>query len=274
MPIFTVRHETTYRYRRAVAFGEHRMMLRPRSDGEQRILGFRLDVAPAAGEIHEEHDELGNAVTIAHFGRATIAETLRFTSHVTVDVTEPRLPASPAPVLPAPAEEGAARTSLDGWARLFAGQPTESAVAIAMTRAIDRGFRHVPRHEKGVQPPAETLALGSGTCRDFAALMMAALAHHGIATRFVSGYLHLPNDPPERTRGGNTHAWVQADVDGRTIDFDPSHGTIGNAGLVRVAVVERPADAVPLAGSWFGVAADSLAMEVSVKVRAEHAEAA
>ncbi len=30
MPTLTIRHVTTYRYRRPVAFGEHRMMLRPR----------------------------------------------------------------------------------------------------------------------------------------------------------------------------------------------------------------------------------------------------
>ena len=36
MPILTVRHITTYRYRQPVAFGEHRMMLRPRESYDQR----------------------------------------------------------------------------------------------------------------------------------------------------------------------------------------------------------------------------------------------
>lgn len=273
MPIFTIRHETIYRYRRAVAFGEHRMMLRPRNDADQRILDFRLDVTPSPAMLHEDHDRFGNAVTVAHFDPGTRSEDLRFLATVTVDQATGRLPAPAAPV-PTPEAEAAARDSLDEWATLFGGHGGQLATAIAMTKAIDRGYRHVPRHEKGVQAPAETLALGCGTCRDFAVLMISALARHGIAARFVSGYLHLPNDPPDRIRGGNTHAWVQADVDGRTIDFDPSHGTIGNAGLIRVAVVDRPADAVPLAGSWFGSAADAVAMDVSVKVRAEHAEAA
>ncbi|MGV8839772.1 MAG: transglutaminase family protein [Bauldia sp.] len=274
MPILTVRHETTYRYRRPVAFGEHRLMLRPRTDADQHVLDFRLDVTPAPIELSDGRDRFGNVVTAVRFDRAAIAETLRFTSFVTVEHAPPPVFAPPRPALPAPAEEGAARTSLDLWARLFAGHGSELAVAVAMTRAIDRGFRHVPRHEKGVQMPAETLGFGSGTCRDFAVLLVDALAHHGIAARFVSGYLHLSDDPPERTRGGNTHAWVQAEVDGRTVDFDPSHGTIGSSGLVRVAVVESPSDAVPLAGTWFGEVADSLAMEVMVKVRAEQADAA
>ncbi|MCW5714796.1 MAG: transglutaminase family protein [Bauldia sp.] len=273
MPIFTVRHETIYRYRRAVAFGEHRMMLRPRNDADLRVRDFRLEVTPAPAELREERDGYGNAVTIARFDRGTIADDLRFLATVTVDQAPAGVPAIATPV-PTPAAETAARGSLEAWAALFGGSGSELATAIAMTKAIDRGYRHIPRHENGVQAPAETLALGCGTCRDFAVLMIGALAHHGIAARFVSGYLHLPDDPADRVRGGNTHAWVQADVDGRTVDFDPSHGTIGNAGLIRVAVVERPADAVPLSGSWFGSAADAVAMDVMVKVRAEHAEAA
>lgn len=265
MPIFTVRHETIYRYRREVAFGEHRMMLRPRSDADQRVLAYRLDIAPAPADIREERDRFGNAVTIARFDGDAVAEELRFLATMTIDQAPTAIPPARARV-PTVAAEAAARGSLEAWARLFDGHDGELAVAVAMTKAIDRSFRHVPRHEKGVQAPAETLALGHGTCRDFAVLMIAALARHGIGSRFVSGYLNLPKDPPERTRGGNTHAWVQADVDGRTIDFDPSHGTIGNAGLLRVAVVERPSDAIPLAGSWFGSAADAVGMDVAVKV--------
>jgi hypothetical protein len=35
MPSLTIRHVTTYRYRQPVAFGEHRMMLRPRDSHDQ-----------------------------------------------------------------------------------------------------------------------------------------------------------------------------------------------------------------------------------------------
>ena len=42
MTILTVRHVTTYRYRRPVAFGEHRMMFRPRDSYDQRLIDSRL----------------------------------------------------------------------------------------------------------------------------------------------------------------------------------------------------------------------------------------
>ena len=57
-----------------------------------------------------------------------------------------------------------------------------------------RTFKHVSRHEKGIQPPVCTLNLGSGSCRDLAVFMIAALRARGIAARFVSGYLYLADD--------------------------------------------------------------------------------
>jgi transglutaminase-like putative cysteine protease len=98
--------------------------------------------------------------------------------------------------------------------------------------------------------------------------MIEALRTLGIAARFASGYLHLEDDD-DRLVGGNTHAWVQAYVPGPGwVDFDPSSGVVGNQNLVRVAVVVKARDAIPLQGSWIGSAADHLAMKVAVKVTA------
>ena len=42
MPSLTIRHVTTYRYRKPVAFGEHRMMLRPRDSHDQKVIAASL----------------------------------------------------------------------------------------------------------------------------------------------------------------------------------------------------------------------------------------
>ena len=47
MPVLTVRHVTTYRYRQPVAFNEHRMMFRPRDSYDQRLLDSALVITPA-----------------------------------------------------------------------------------------------------------------------------------------------------------------------------------------------------------------------------------
>ena len=46
MPSLTIRHVTTYRYRQPVAFGEHRMMLRPRDSHDQRVIEASLGISP------------------------------------------------------------------------------------------------------------------------------------------------------------------------------------------------------------------------------------
>ena len=83
MTILTVRHVTTYRYRRPVALGEHRMMFRPRDSYDQRLIESRLVITPEPVRIHWIHDPFGNCVAIARF--KVRASELRFESTIRVD---------------------------------------------------------------------------------------------------------------------------------------------------------------------------------------------
>ena len=83
MPILTIRHVTTYHYRQPVAFGEHRMMLRPRDDGDQIVLDSELDITPAPSQLSWERDSHGNHVATAIFARR--AAELRFESTIRVE---------------------------------------------------------------------------------------------------------------------------------------------------------------------------------------------
>ena len=83
MPIFTIRHVTTYHYTRPVAFGEHRMMLRPRDDVDQRVLDSVLKIVPEPSQLAWETDIFGNHVAIARF-KDSAAE-LRFESTARLD---------------------------------------------------------------------------------------------------------------------------------------------------------------------------------------------
>ena len=173
------------------------------------------------------------------------------------------------------ARESSGESRLRQWSdQFFAknGSAELHALLVNMTQTIRRTFRHVARHEKGVQEPVRTIAVGSGSCRDLAMLMIAALRSRGIAARFVSGYVHLAERDEgidHLVTGGNTHAWVQVYVPGPGwVDFDPSAGVVGSHNLIRVAAVQHPRDAIPLQGTWYGSASDHLAMQVAVRVKA------
>jgi transglutaminase-like putative cysteine protease len=299
MPILNIRHVTSYRYRRPVAFGEHRMMLLPRDDAGQTVVHSELEITPAPKELAWTQDRFGNHVATAQF--AERASELHVVSTIHLEhapavfcaddiadfarICPFTYAAEDRPLLERFLQPLSRHAELERWsARFFHpdGPAETHALLVDMTEGIKRSFKHAARHEKGTQDPVRTLQLGGGSCRDLAVLMIAALRSHGIAARFVSGYVHLADDEDDEVddagddddlAGGNTHAWVQAYVPGPGwVDFDPSRGAVGNQSLVRVAVVPDPGEAIPLQGTWYGSASDHLAMQVTVKVKAAAAE--
>jgi transglutaminase-like putative cysteine protease len=297
MPVLTVRHVTTYRYRQPVAFNEHRMMFRPRDSYDQRLLDSALVITPAPVDIHWVHDVFGNCVAFARF--AGRAQELRFESTIRLDHTPSHAldfrmeeyaetypftySAEDMPDLLRSIERHAPdpRRDVDRWARRFLrreGATNTRELLAAMTHTIRQDFAYVAREEKGTWDPAQTLRAGSGSCRDFALLMMEAVRSLGMAARFVSGYLYSPKRDGlpaggglRRVGGGTTHAWLQVYLPGAGwVEFDPTNGIVGNRDLIRVAVVRDPKQAVPLSGSWIGFPADNLGMDVEVSVSADH----
>src|SRR3954454_10119094 len=83
MPVLAIRHVTTYRYRQPVAFGEHRMMFRPREGHDQRLIAARLESPPAPAKVRWLHGVFGHRVAVARF--AGRARELRFESAVRLD---------------------------------------------------------------------------------------------------------------------------------------------------------------------------------------------
>jgi len=290
MLVITVRHVTVYRYKQPVAFGEHRMMLRPRDSYDQKLLNANLAITPEPADIRWVHDVFGNCVAIARF--AGRAHELRFESFI-------RLDHSPTNALDFQIEEYAERypftygadempdllrtierqyldpeREVDRWARQFLrhdGRTLTADLLAAMTHAIKQDLTYVAREESGVQDPVRTLRMKSGSCRDFAVLMMEAARSLGLAARFVSGYLYVPEDRhSERVGGGATHAWLEVYLPGAGwIEFDPTNGIVGNHDLIRVAVSRDPRQAVPISGTWTGFPSDFLGMTVEVEVAAE-----
>ena len=88
MPSLTIRHVTTYRYRQPVAFGEHRMMLRPRDSHDQRVIEASLEISPKPESLRFVQDAFGN-----HVGdRAVFAiaqKNCRFESTVCIEHSPP-----------------------------------------------------------------------------------------------------------------------------------------------------------------------------------------
>jgi transglutaminase-like putative cysteine protease len=287
MPLLTIHHKTEYRYAHPVAFGEHRIMLRPRDGHDLRVLSNELEISPQPMSLRWIHDVFGNSVAIATFDER--ADTLSFVSTATVEHNPAEefalTPDDPAYFYPFLYDDeefpdlghfitpqyGDPRGELSAWARNFldAEGPTPTfKILTEMTHGIRETFTYRKRHEQGTQHPLDTLQTKSGTCRDYALFMIEALRRLGIAARFVSGYIATPGDRAHGyVGGGNTHAWVQVYLPSAGwIEFDPTNGIVGTRDLVRVAVARDPRQAVPLHGTYLGSADAFVGMEVAINV--------
>ncbi len=283
MAFLTVRHTTVYRYSEPVGLGEHRMMFRPRESHDLRLIETRLAITPQPAQLRWLHDPFDNSVAVAVFEGAT--RELRFESTVTLEHFESTVPEYPiedhAKTYPfrysdedyANLVRGLANhypcAQTSAWALQFldpgAATPTMQILR-SMTRGIREQFVYTRRSEKGVQSPEETLCNKRGSCRDFAILMMEAARTLGIASRFVSGYIFVPNGATG-LGGGSTHAWMQAYLPGAGwIDFDPTNSIVGNRNLIRVGVAWTPGQVMPLYGTYEGSAEAFTGMDVTVAV--------
>lgn len=290
MTILSVRHVTIYRYRQAVSFGEHRMMFRPRDSYDQKLIQASLEITPEPTCLRWIHDPFGNCVAITEFDSK--APELRFESRIRLDHTPSKTPdfqteeyAKTYPFAYDPDElpdlmPSIARRypdpdgQLDKWVRRFLrhGRPTSTGELLkTLTHGIKESFAYERRSEGGTQAPLRTLDLGRGSCRDLALFMMEAVRSLGLAARFVSGYIYVPDrDEATYLGGGSTHAWCQVYLPGAGwVEFDPTNGIIGNRDLIRVAVARDPAQAVPLTGTFYGDPSDELGMAVEVQVTTE-----
>ena len=285
MPRLTIHHKTEYRYTHPVAFGEHRIMLRPRDGHDLRVLSGNLQIEPAPMSLRWIHDVFGNSVAIATFDERSDRLVFNWTATVEHNPAEafaltPDDPAYFYPFLYDSEEFPDLRQfitpqysdpngELAAWARKFLDyeSPTPTFQILSqMTHGIRESFSYRRRHEHGTQHPLDTLQTGSGTCRDYALLMIEALRLLGIAARFVSGYVFVPADEGY-LGGGSTHAWVQVYLPSAGwIEFDPTNGIVGTRDLVRVAVARDPRQAVPLHGTYLGPADAFIGMEVNIRV--------
>jgi transglutaminase-like putative cysteine protease len=257
----------------------------PRGSHELRILASSLRCTPEA-QVAWSQDVFGNVIATAHF--ETPSTELVIESHASIEQCASAWPvfliAPGAHSYPFRYDEAEAtdlagflaprRDDRDGaladWARSFIySAPTDT---LSLLKDINNGVlanvTYRTRDEEGTQRPSETLALGSGSCRDIAALFIAAMRHLGIGARAVSGYLYDPEAPS--ADAGSTHAWAEVYLPGAGwIAFDPTHQRVGSAHLVPVAVARSNDQIMPVTGGYFGAAEDFKTMEVRVSVTAE-----
>jgi transglutaminase-like putative cysteine protease len=283
--LISISHVTRYSYDHPVAFGPHRLLVRPRDGHDMRVLEAYLVTSPAA-KLHWQFDVFGNSVAHAVFSEMSDSLEIRsdllikqyagHSEHSVLDRTAGLMPleyradnlTDLAPYIPMRFPEE--RAGLSEWLRVsFRDRPQEVLNFLsALSATIHRAFTYSRREQRGTQSALTTIAKGTGTCRDFAFLFMECARLFGFAARFVTGYLHVREDDEDEVKGGgSTHAWAEVYVPREGwVEFDPTNLIESSQALIRIAVTRTPEQATPISGTYDNGQAQFLGMSVSVSV--------
>jgi transglutaminase-like putative cysteine protease len=279
-----IEHRTVYRYATPVTLQAHRLLLTPRDDAELATLSQSLRCEPEA-EILWTVDVFGNQIATASFSGA--ADALTIMSEVEIEHRAPEWPVfaiDPAAhgypfayslddmvdlgALAQPDWLTPGAEAVSTWARDFVLGPQTDTLSLLKDLNVGTldSIAYRVRDEEGTQSPAETLTLGSGSCRDIGALFIEAVRHLGMGARAVSGYLVDRDQPADDA--GSTHAWAQVYLPGAGwITFDPTHRRVGSGHLVPVAFARFNRQIMPVTGGYLGGPDAFLSMKVSVRTR-------
>lgn len=265
----TIRHETHYSYERPVRFGPHRLLIRPRDSHAIRIVEAHLAFSPR-GDTRWSYDALGNSVCwLTLDGEANhldiISELVIERFPAPLSGPPVKDPQTVTPIVYDPLDRPALVPFIEPlssdpngellrWIRDQVGRPDEPALdfLLRLNETIHSRFFYNERYEEGCQQPSDTVVMGSGSCRDFAWLMVEALRRLGFAARFVTGYLYSPAMSGLRGAGA-THAWCEVFLpDLGWIELDPTNGLAESPDLIPVATCRTPTEAAPICGTILG----------------------
>lgn len=287
---YRVEHRTTYTYNDDVTDSYGLGHLVPRELAWQRVRDYGVVVTPDPGDVHTDVDFYGNAVTYFQVS-APHTELVVVGSgevEVAVPVVDDALLAHPWEQLRPLTPDGG---RLDGAWRavdfalaspavpLHAGARDYAASSLVPGRGIGEAvtdlmhrlhadFEYDAAATTVTSTVPEILAKRAGVCQDFAHLTLSALRAHGLAARYVSGY--LATEPPpgkERIVGADaSHAWVAVWLGGdEWLALDPTNDQWQNDRYVTLAWGRDYADVPPLKGVIFTEATTStLAVSVDV----------
>ena len=278
-----ITHTTRYDYAEPVEFLTHKLHVRPREGHDIRIESSKLSIEPSY-QIRWERDIYGNSIALVDFLEKS--QSLDISSEVIVQhyAAQPlefaldesaldypfhynpleQIDLIPYEMAVFPQDYKILQKWLDVVCNPGKSMKTTELLD-TLNNAITSKFEYQMREEPGVQSPRETIELGSGSCRDFAALFIEACRVFGFASRFVSGYL-LPTDNADEHLA--THAWAEVYLPGSGWrGFDSTSGSLVAGDHIAVAQHRHPEAIPPVSGSFLGKTEPLPTMSVNVGVK-------
>src|SRR5579875_3272719 len=280
---FAIRYLTQYAYDAEVVDNLNALRVKPQGGERQRCDEFSVRLTPEM-RLHRHTDYFGTEVVEFEVSRPH--------TQLTIDV---RARVSTRPPAPAPqsswqalsdeayheaggefllqtddAPEDPLLQELVATAR--ADSPLQTVLAVS--ELIPSRFEYRQGATFVDSTVADLLQTGAGVCQDFVHLGLCILRHHGIAARYVSGYLFATGgSAAAESRESvevDTHAWLEAllPLDGpgdpAWVGIDPTNRGLAGETHVKIGHGRHYADVPPIKGVYRGAASAELTASVTM----------
>jgi transglutaminase-like putative cysteine protease len=278
---FAIRYLSDYAYDGPVSDNLNALRVRPATTSSQRCDEFHTRIEPEA-RVTRHLDYFGTEVIEFGISGAHTSLTIDVRARVvTSGHAEPPDPSWDALAAP-PYLEAAGEYLLATIAEPANGVLDElfalSDLATPL-EAVDALCELIPdrfEYRRGVtyvgSTVADLLAAGGGVCQDFVHLALILLRRHGIAARYVSGYLFAaPPDGGHDSIEIDTHAWVEALLpeggergEPVWVGVDPTNRVRAGERYVKIGHGRHYGDVPPIKGVYRGGGPAELAVSVVI----------
>ena len=281
---YHIEHLTSYYYQSPAKGCVMSVCLRPRQDERQKIIGFSLDIQPAA-EPSDEIDFLGNHHHVFNIHRRHQQLSIVVGSDIELSVPQPlpdRLPADSWQTI----EQQ--KNSFDYWHFTHPSELTnpsprlqefisEQGIAkqadpltsiLALNDLLYEHFTYQPGSTSVSSTIDHILQSRRGVCQDYAHVMLAIVRGWGIPARYVSGYLWTSGDSKEQSPTTASHAWIECLLpEIGWVGFDPTNCTVNDDRHVRIAIGRDYRDVAPTRGVLQGGGKTELEVSVRIEIK-------
>ena len=278
---FAIRYLTKYDYDSEVVDNLNALRVKPAANGRQRCDEFSVRLAPEV-RVHRHADYFGTEVVEFEVSRPHRQLTIDVRARVTTR-PPPDPPGATWDALRDPGYREAGgefllqtgdahgHPALDELLATTRAAPTPLAMLILLSGLIPDRFEYRRGATYVDSTIEDLLEIGAGVCQDFVHLGLYVLRHHGIAARYVSGYLFTAGDSGrEESVEVDTHAWLEAllPIPGGGepvwVGADPTNRGLAGENHVKIGHGRHYPDVPPIKGVYRGLANSKLEASVTM----------
>jgi transglutaminase-like putative cysteine protease len=279
---FAIRYLTEYAYDADVVDNLNALRVKPHGNGRQRCDEFSVRLTPEV-RLHRHTDYFGTEVVEFEISRPH--------RHLTIDVrarvstkASPEPPQATWEALREPSyreaggefliqtDDAPSHPALEELLATTGAASTPLATLQLVSELIADRFAYRRGATYVDSRIADLLEAGAGVCQDFVHLGLCLLRHHGIAARYVSGYLFAAGGEHRESIEVDTHAWLEAllpvgpvgsEGDPVWVGADPTNRVLAGETHVKIGHGRHYADVPPIKGVYRGGPAE---LSVSVVI--------